>query len=381
MVRWTKADDTKLIKLLKDKTLNPNDTIKETVEKVRQTYFPEFVYMNFGPRYREKLRKWNIDKSLSGKRRGRREYFSMGVMKYLFSSSPLPSCVLNSLFYYRHSATDTAASAAVSSTCVTNPTKEARLHRTWNESEEEEEDDEIQEDFGHKSEDKKKVDEDEKDDNVEELVNTLEDIEVSAASDDMKIICPTFKYTYFDETGQQKSTVDFLLPSGTMANQVKPKVHANGMFLELHWTAPEAFFAINRLILTTKDNSKKKKVKMYHYKANAMALAVREIKANHNFEDIVCIQRVKLPFKVEQGLCTDDGPGSDFQLFDHDDGEMSTLGMGHLILSVQLVSTEKPPKTKQAVGSLHIIGSPILTEDNDDEGSDDEGEDNFIKQD
>ena len=80
MVCWTKADDTKLIKLLREKTPNPNDTIKETVERVRLTYFPEFVYKNFGPRYRDKLRKWNIDKSLSGKRRGRREYLSAGIL-------------------------------------------------------------------------------------------------------------------------------------------------------------------------------------------------------------------------------------------------------------------------------------------------------------
>ena len=120
---------------------------------------------------------------------------------------------------------------------------------------------------------------------------------------------------------------------------------------------------------------------MTHYEANAMH-AVREIKASHNCEDVVCNQRVKLPFKVEQGFCTDDGPGSGFQLFANDDGEMNTLGMGHLIVTVELVSTEKPPKIKQALGSLRVIGSPILTEGDDDEGDeqDDYDHENFIEE-
>ena len=72
-----KADDTKRIKLLKEKAVNRNDTIIEAVEKVRQNCFPYIVYKNFGPRYREKICKWNIDKSVSGKGRGRRKFVSV----------------------------------------------------------------------------------------------------------------------------------------------------------------------------------------------------------------------------------------------------------------------------------------------------------------
>jgi len=127
-------------------------------------------------------------------------------------------------------------------------------------------------------------------------------------------------------------------------NQIKPKVQSSGMYLELRWMVHEAFFSEKHLTLATKENSKKKQVKKSYYKASALALAACVIKSNFNFEDVVCVQCIKLPFKVEQDFCTDNGPGSELQLFGNDDGEMDTLGMGYLILTVELVSTEKPPK-------------------------------------
>ena len=70
MVRWMKANDTNLIKLLQDKTLDLNDMNRNIVEMIQGSYFPEFTYKNVGPLYCGKLCKWNIDKSLSGKRLG-----------------------------------------------------------------------------------------------------------------------------------------------------------------------------------------------------------------------------------------------------------------------------------------------------------------------
>ena len=55
MVRWTKADDANLIKLLQDKTLDLNDMNRDIVEMIQGSYFPEFTYKNFGPIYCEAL--------------------------------------------------------------------------------------------------------------------------------------------------------------------------------------------------------------------------------------------------------------------------------------------------------------------------------------
>jgi hypothetical protein len=352
MGRWTKVEDAKLAKLFQDNILDPSDTQTKTIQKAREDHFPGFSYTNFGPLFRKKVREWNINNSLSGQRRG-----PVPARKLLFllhfyghrSISP-HSCFRLLLSPFCCRVVDPAAQALQQLPPRAPPVAASRGIDLLGDSEQEDGDNDNEEEIFQEEEDEQEQDQDDDDRDIPELTDALNDVMVVPTA--MKIICPVLQYTYFDTRGQEKITVDFLVPAGTCEEEIKPKVDKSGMFLELCWTAPDFFFSEHRLSVT-------KNIKMSHYKAIALAKAGREMKKDYKNEDIVCIQRVKLPFKVEQGLCTDDGPGSELQLFEHDDAKMRILGQCHLIFSVNLVATVKPHKKPIVASPVRIFKSPL----------------------
>ena len=67
--RWSASDDAKLARLLKDGTINTNDSLaKEVIEQIRLKYFPIAQYKNFRPLLLKKCQKWRLNQSLSGAR-------------------------------------------------------------------------------------------------------------------------------------------------------------------------------------------------------------------------------------------------------------------------------------------------------------------------
>lgn len=67
--RWSATNDDALLKLFKDKKIDPEKIDAGEVEKIRATYFPQFVYKNFAPLYRKKARLYLLDQVLQGKRK------------------------------------------------------------------------------------------------------------------------------------------------------------------------------------------------------------------------------------------------------------------------------------------------------------------------
>jgi hypothetical protein len=82
-------------------------------------------------------------------------------------------------------------------------------------------------------------------------------------------------------------------------------------------------------------------------------------------------QRFKLPFKVEHNYYTGNGgKGWEVQMFDNEDvdlhDELEGEIMSFIVLSVNLVSVEKPCKQKRK-GTIQRIGSPIAAPKPDEE--------------
>ena len=70
MKRWSISNDAELLKLLKEGKINSTGIAAKTIESVRAKHFPEFPYRNFCVLYRKKCRKWELEKTLTGKRQG-----------------------------------------------------------------------------------------------------------------------------------------------------------------------------------------------------------------------------------------------------------------------------------------------------------------------
>ena len=67
--RWTIGKDARLLLLFREGAVNSTDLNQKSIEAVRKSYFPQFPYRNFAPLFCKKLRKWNIETSLVGKRK------------------------------------------------------------------------------------------------------------------------------------------------------------------------------------------------------------------------------------------------------------------------------------------------------------------------
>jgi hypothetical protein len=69
MVRWCAADNTHLHSLHKEGKANPNNINFKTIEAVRASNFPQIPYKNFSTLFCNKVRLWNLEQTLAGKRK------------------------------------------------------------------------------------------------------------------------------------------------------------------------------------------------------------------------------------------------------------------------------------------------------------------------
>ena len=67
---WSISNDAELLKLLKEGKINSTGIAAKTIESVHAKRFPEFPYRNFCVLYRKKCQKWELEKTLTGKRQG-----------------------------------------------------------------------------------------------------------------------------------------------------------------------------------------------------------------------------------------------------------------------------------------------------------------------
>jgi hypothetical protein len=141
------------------------------------------------------------------------------------------------------------------------------------------------------------------------------------------------------------------------------------MSLDVHWQVSMIFFSATRVVASTKDLSRKKRITRTHPKAIALDQAGRPYKEKNNFEPIFLTQRVKLPFKVETDFCCDHTEnGSQLQYIGHEE----IRDVVHILFTVDMVSVIKPKK-KAAIPIKVIFRSPLKdAKGAEDDSSDDE---------
>ena len=371
MKRWSPNDDTQLLQLLQDNKLDPSDLSATTIEAVRVEYYPDRPYNRFAPLYRNKIRKWNIEQSLAGKRKGTNKHLA-------FHSS---SCCCLLLKYFcllflirlspatadKQDAKKKEAAQSVSSSSTKNKrtndqaddssAQEDEEYTSGGEDEQEEEDDEIEE--------SEEVD----DDAIDEVAEELELLETEAS--DHSTMKPLI-YSWLDESGRQRLTLDFLV-IGLAETDFTPRVSRNGMTLDLGFVVPEVFFSPKRLS-TASDG----RISGSHAKHTAFTKAVHVCKASTSYDIPLQVwQRVKLPFKVECDFVAEGSnrPGYELVAFPHPNKNLRLLGQALFVFTVELVSVIKPRKLnpgKARKSAVRMIASPNGGEDDDDSSDCDE---------
>ena len=187
----------------------------------------------------------------------------------------------------------------------------------------------------------------------------------------MKCNYPYLMYAWKDARDRKRLTVDFLVHNIPEEN-FHPKIIKTGMQLELGTVVPPFFLGKRCLVDATSENiDASKRLTINHHKATALAEAADEVRKEHEYGDVIGLQKISLPFQVELDFCSDDGPGWELAVFEHDDEEMQDLCQAYFVLTVELVSIVKPRKNKVR-GNLRIVSSPngrkAMDEDEDDDG-------------
>jgi hypothetical protein len=174
-------------------------------------------------------------------------------------------------------------------------------------------------------------------------------------------------YIWFDRQ-QERCSVDYQLHSGTAGWQLTSKVDPSGRYLETEYTPPESFYNEKRLLLTNKNRSKSRKLHINHSKVSGLHQAILEYKARFPNETVVLTDVVKLPIKVETGLCTTDLPeGCEIYPVLNEDPDLAADGQNYLIYSVDLISVMKPKKARVATYHPSFLGSPLNINDDGEE--------------
>ncbi len=409
---WTKADDNKLLQLLQTNTINPTLTF-QAIETVRTTHWPDKEYKSFAQLYRKKVRKWSAEQTLQSARRGESCFDHVASIMMLLLSC---SCLI---FQHQLACTNVFCSSSSSSAGVVvppaaavappaaavappaavvappaavvaaqaTPTRRAvrssrdnnnKKEEEGNEDEEEESDFSVGEDDNSESRGKKEEEAEEiADADVNEAAEELELLLLHSTNDDEDEM-QYFLYQWFDESGRERLTVEFLV-IGLAEEDFSANVSRNGMSLMLTYTIPDVFFNPDRL-LTASDGE----VTETHSKYAAFTKAVHAYKSsipNGYDKPIEKSQRVKLPFKVEQefakGESNDDGDetsmskGFELHAFPHPNKKMRKAKQFMFVFAVDLVSVVKPQSLKKAKPrktAFRVVDS-CESPDSDDEGA------------
>ena len=68
MPRWSKADDAKLAELFRNDKKLAVDLDTKSVQTLHRAHWPEKQFGTFSALFRRKARKWQVNKTLEGKR-------------------------------------------------------------------------------------------------------------------------------------------------------------------------------------------------------------------------------------------------------------------------------------------------------------------------
>jgi hypothetical protein len=387
MNRWSKADDNKLLQLLQTNTINSTLT-HQAIETVRITHWPDKEYKSFAQLYRKKVRQWSAEQTLQAARRG--EYLLL--LSCLFfpaaccihvccnssSSSagvaPPPGPVAPPAAAHPSAAAPPPAAAHPSAAAPPPAAAQAAAQPTRRkvhideflstppardndekEKDEADEDDEDEESYSVGADDE----DDGENRGVEEEAEEIADSDVDEAAEELEILLlsnsdtdemQTFLYPWYDESGRQRLTVEFLV-IGLAEEDFSAKVSRNGMGLILKYIVPQVFFNPDRL-LTASGGS----VTETHSKYSAFAKAVHAFKSSipdGYDKPIERRQQVKLPFKVEQEFAIDDNDdtnlkGFELHAFPHPNKKMRNANQFMFVFAVELVSVIKPQSLKKA---------------------------------
>ena len=172
-------------------------------------------------------------------------------------------------------------------------------------------------------------------------------------------------YSWFDESGRQRLTLDFLV-IGLAETDFTPRVTRNGMNLELGFVVPEVFFSPQRLSTASGGI-----VTGSHAKHAAFTKAVHACKASTSYDTPLQVwQRVKLPFKVEGDFVANpehsNRPGYELVAFPHPNRKLRSAGQNLFVFTVELVSVIKPRKLNQGKARhtpFRMVASPIGGDD------------------
>ena len=69
--KWNKFDEAKLLKLFETDAVDLKELSYEYIHNVIEKYFPERPNSSFAPLYKGKVRKYNINKTKTGQRKGK----------------------------------------------------------------------------------------------------------------------------------------------------------------------------------------------------------------------------------------------------------------------------------------------------------------------
>ncbi len=362
--RWSPEDNSKLLRLLQERKIDTVDLSFKAIEATRAEHFPHASSKNYPPLFRKKVRKWNIEQTLSGKRdkTGNLPLFlvSMHWQLFLSNHSP-PLCTLAA------SKNNVEAKQRANTGAVGAP------KRVQVEDDESSEDDEDL-DEGEVEDNEIDREEDIDEEVVDDLAEELDTLDVADGAETSTDLMKPLVYAWFDEVGRQHLTLDFLvvcLPEGDFT----PRVTRNGMGLELGFKIPEIFFSPTRLTSASEG-----RVTGTHHKHTAFTKAVHDSKTSMGGYDAPMIvwQKVKLPFKVELDFCSlnNSSPGFELVAFPHPNRDLRRASQNLFIFTVELVSVVKPrnitPINRGDKAAFRMVSSPAGDEENSNNGRDDE---------
>jgi hypothetical protein len=364
--RWSKADDKKLAELFRTprNKVDPEDLSIEAVKEVHKRYFKQFKYQNFAPLYRDKARAWNVNRSLEGHRRSKKEAAKPQHAICLF----VAKLILTVAFCWpcMHVLGSQATKAVLAGKNTKKSISLEDSEDSSNEGEDEEEGGDEEEDV----EDNDEEDSGEEEDmvktpprkpkpttkakalpkprfaDVDDLAYSVSRMKVDPGYS-MDFAFPHVIYTY-QRDGVDYCSVDMLVPPLLQAS-FKPFVSDDLSSVRVDVKLPRIFIRKNRLLQADENLDEN------NTKAAAFERQCQIIKENFDFADEIIGKNpytVATPFKVEPAIVE-----WEVLYFPNQSEELTDLvgqQQFYAVLTMELRSVEKPKQRRAGRG--RVIG-------------------------
>ena len=174
-----------------------------------------------------------------------------------------------------------------------------------------------------------------------------------------QLMFPHLVYDYEDSSGDGRCTVDVLLPTGTVNDQLDVRVKKGGKHLMISYTYPDIVLNAERLatasagIVTGRDA-----------KSVAMKRLVHELTDEAQDHKLVAMMKVPLPYKCEERILNQvGGTGVEVVLYEHDVADYKDAGQHYFMLHVELTNIKRSLKKAIIKKFRKVVGltpSPTL---------------------